>query len=384
MTQPSASDVASRVKGAVGGLFGGGAPAAAANPYQQKAGSLKDALGTIQGMMPDANSAAYQADPEQYAIDFQTWLTMFLDTSDAYQAQQQAAFGYVTLPDGSILPTGDLTPEQRAIFDQANEAKYQNALNSLGLQQANLVADRAQAGFNNQLTRIQTAMNLDDTRLRKAEGQINRQLSGMGESRDRASLIANTKLQAAPYATQGGKSSFSANDLGSLLGEFAAFSGVDPNSSLLSYQGTSMVDPEADMQRFDSLLGVGGALPDLPSLLSEGDGFGIPDVPDLGAIPQLSAPSRVDLSSLLGGAPAAAAGGSAAGKAGDLVSGLLAKLFGGGTGATGAPKAPAFSSPVEAGLTPQGIVNAQGGTWQARAGVKPPPGLSLLAMGGGR
>lgn len=378
MTQPTAKDVAAKVKGAVGGLFGGGSSAAAANPYQQKAGGLKEALGTIQGMMPDANAPGYVAEPGQYALDFQTWLQMFLDTSDAYQAMQQSAFGYVTLPDGSILPTGDLSPEQRAIFEQANEAKYQNALNALGIQQANLVADRAQAGFNNQLTRIQSAMNLDDTRLRKAEAQINRQLSGMGESRDRASLISNTKLQAAPYATQGGKTSFSANDLGSLLGEFAAFSGVDPNSSLLNYQGTSMVDPEADMQRFDSLLGVGGALPDLPSLLSEGEGFAIPDVPDLGPLPNFSL-SRVNLSGL--GAQPAPSGVDVSGKVGGLVNGLLGKLLGGGGGSSSAPAggAPSFTNPASfnpavSKLTPSAVNQ---GDWKSRLGIK-----TSLLLGG--
>lgn len=379
MTQPTGKDVVSKVAGAVGGLFGGGSSAAAANPYQQKAGGLKEALGTLQGMMPDANSPGYVADPGQYAVDFNQWLQMFLDTSDAYQAMQQSAFGYVTLPDGSILPTGDLSPEQRAIFDQANEAKYQNALNALGIQQANLVADRAQAGFNNQLSRIQSAMNLDDTRLRKAEAQISRQLSGMGESRDRASLIANTKLQAAPYATQGGKTSFSANDLGSLLGEFAAFTGVDPNSSLLNYQGTSMVDPEADMQRFDSLLGVGGALPDLPSLLSEGDGFAIPDVPDLGPLPNFSL-SRVNLSGLGASQPAANAGNAVGGKVGDLVGGLLTKLFGGSSSAApaagGAPSFanPASFNPVVSKLTPSAVNQ---GDWKSRLGIK-----TSLLLGG--
>lgn len=302
MTQPSAVDQARTAgKGILSGIFGGGGQAAPENPYRTKAADLKGALSTLGGLMPDPESPGYQADPEQYGLDFQTWLQSYLDTSDAYAAMQQGAFGYVTLPDGTMMPTGDMTPQQRQIWDAASEAKYQNTMNALGLQQANLVADRAQAGFNNQMDRIATAGRIDDTRLRKSEQDIQRSLSGKGESRSRADLVSDTKLRAAPYATSGGKTSFSGNDMGSLLGEYSRFAGIDPNSSLLNYTGTTMVDPESDMARYDELFGVGGELPGSASLLSGTEGFEIPGVPDLGAVPQLGA-SRVNLNGY--GAPA--------------------------------------------------------------------------------
>ncbi|MGE3463911.1 MAG: hypothetical protein AB7I04_18535 [Pseudomonadales bacterium] len=272
-----------------------------ADPFTKKAGDLKSALAALQGEMPDSSAPAYQADPVQFAQDFQAWLSLYLDTSDAYAAQQSAAWGYATLPDGTMVPTGELTPQQAAIWQQANDAKYSQTMQALGLQQAKLVSDQRQAGFNNQMDRIDTAMKRDDTRLRRAESDINRSISGLSESRNRADLISSAKQAAAPYATQGGKTSFSGNDLGSLISSFAGFAGVDPNSSLLNYQGVSNIDPEGDMARLDAQLGVSGKLPGLPSLLSDEGSFAIPDVPDLGGIPQLSSPAKIDISSLLGG-----------------------------------------------------------------------------------
>lgn len=293
MTQPSAAGAQQLGGSILSKIFGGGQKPAE-SPYRTKAADLKGALSTLGGLMPDPDSPGYKADPEQYGLDFQTWLQSYLDTSDAYATMQQGAFGYVTLPDGTMMPTGDMTPEQRQIWDQANEAKYQNTLSALGIQQANLQADRAQAGFNNSMDRINTATRIDDTRLRKSEQDITRALNGKGESRSRAEMIADTKLKAAPYATSNGKTSFSGNDLGSLLGEFSSFAGIDPNSSLLNYTGTSMIDPEADMGRFDEQFGVGGALPGSASLLAGSEGYEIPGVPDLGPIPNFSL-SRVNL-----------------------------------------------------------------------------------------
>jgi hypothetical protein len=317
------------------------------NPYAKKAADLKGAVATLGGMMPDADAPGYQKDPEQFAVDFQTWLSMYLDTSDAYSAMQRGKYGYVTLPDGSLMPTGDLSPEERMIFDQANEAKYQNTLSALGLQASNIAAERAQAGFNNQMDRVTQAGRIDDTRLRKSEAEVSRALGGRSESRNRAQLISEEKRAAAPYATSGGKTAFSGNDLGSLLGEFSSFAGVDPNSSLLKYTGTSMIDPEADMARFDTQMGVGGELPGLAELMAGGGDFSIPGVPDLGALPQLSA-SRVNLGSLLSQAQPAAApasgGAAAAGAAASMAESLLRKLLGNRTQAGASGATPGSSS----------------------------------------
>lgn len=297
MTQPSVLDAVKGIAGSAVRGVTGGSPAA---PVPRgKVGTLADARKALLDQMPDP--ATYGGDAVSFQDDLATWTQLLSDVNETLGQQQAAEWGYVTLPDGTVMPTGDLDPEQRAIFEQANEAKYQNSLQQLGLQQSQMIAERRQADFDNQMTRTDQSMRQDDARLRQAESKINRQLGGLDESRQRAKTVADTKLAAAPYATQGGKSSFSGNDLGGAIGEFARFAGIDPSQSLLNYQGTSMVDPESDMSRFDSLLGVGGPLEGIPDLQQ----FGIADAPDLGAVPQLSL-SRVNLGSLLQAAQPAA------------------------------------------------------------------------------
>mgnify|MGYP000863796819 FL=1 len=117
------------------------------------------------------------------------------------------------------------------------------------------------------------------------------------------------QMQAAPYATSGGKASFSAADAGGIGAAFADRLGLDPNASLLNYTGTMDIDPESLLSQFDTRLGgagpldpgrlrsqfdadlgVGGELVRPPSLLS-GEGT-LPTAPNLPAAPSLIAPQR--------------------------------------------------------------------------------------------
>lgn len=234
--------------------------------------------------MPDPGDPAYANDPEQYDIDFLVWQEMFGVAIDTARNLSEYAMGYQVLPDGTIVGLDQMDPSMRAAAEAENTNRFRAMQNALGLQQANLQDDREQATFNNEVTLVDQAMDRDDLSLRQAESKIDRALSGRQESRQRAQLVSDVKQRAAPYTTRGGKTSFSGNDLGSAVGSLAQFVGVNPDSSLLNY-GSTMLDPEGDMGRFDADMGVAGALAEIPELASLL--LGSPSAPKFGTSPGL-------------------------------------------------------------------------------------------------
>jgi len=207
--------------------------------------------------------------------------------------------GFGKLPDGTIMPTSQMSPEQLAYVTTYNNQLWGKMAQDYGLSnyemqseyatgQYNREAERAIADFNNKIASTGQKMDLDQLTMDQADQQIDRHLRGLGESRSRADLIARTQLDAAPYATAGGKTSFSGQDLGGGVSSLARMAGINPAESLLNYTGVSQVDPEGTMNRLDQQFGVGGPLPQAASLLTTA--MDVPSAPTLPELPNIAPP----------------------------------------------------------------------------------------------
>ena len=172
----------------------------------------------------------------------------------------------------------NIPPEGTAEWEQWAESLdyYQNAYaNSIAL--GDDPNERAQQEFDNELARTTRSLSYDTINLDKASLEIDRFLSGLQESRGRAGLIADAQRSAIDYGTSNGKTDFSPSDLGSAFESMAGTLGLDPNAPLLSYSGTTTLNPRQDMADYDRQFGVTGQIPGTPSLVTQpGD---IPSIP---------------------------------------------------------------------------------------------------------
>lgn len=315
-------------------------------------GVLDDYIGT----RPDPTDSQFDpTSPDysgfQYSDALLQWATGITSLSDLSASARAQSLGQVILPDGTVIPTGDLPPGYAEQFDRANRNVVNQTLNDMMLKQDEIATARKQADFENRMTQFDAAGARDQLNLRKAEDDLSRYISGLQESRNRADLIQSTKLAASPYATEGGKRSFSANDFGGALSALAGQAGIDPNAAAISYPTTINYDPLGDMSALDSVFGVTGALPGTPSL--EQNGMQIPGAPDFGAGPQLAGMEGVGsiqdlIASLTGGGgsmgniPIETAAGPWADQANSISAKVLDKLLpewlGGAPGAPPSPK----------------------------------------------
>lgn len=218
------------------------------------------------------------------------WTEQFVNASAAAQQLTEAQYGTVKLPDGTIVPTGDAPPELLAAIKTANQNAFNKLASDFQLDSYKLANDKAQAEFNNNLSVFNAKRGLDQDSLSRAEARVSRQLQGQAESRQRADMVTQNILDAAPYTTQNGKTSFSPMDIGSAATSFASRLGLDPSQSILNF-GMTTIDPEGLMNQYDANAGVGGRLTDIPdSILSMSD---IPSTPQFGAIPTGGAPQQI-------------------------------------------------------------------------------------------
>jgi len=355
------------------------------NPSVEEQASLADLIvEEVLNQRPDPNDPRYkERNADGYAVynytdEVTLWLEAVQQAATASASLKEFTQGRITMPDGTIRLLGTATPEELAVFEEANRQVYRNLLNQYGLDQYQVDKDRAQTDFQNKLDALDASLALDETRLDQATKKIDRQLAGQQESRQRAQLVSDTKRLAAPYATTAGKTSFSASDLGGSLLALAGQAGVDGRQSLLNYPALVTLDPEGDLSRFDAQGGVSGPLPGIPDLLTAG---GAPGAPQLPGAPRLLAPEAP--SSLLqlagqSGAPSPVpdAGASLLQLAAQSLAGgtrSLLDMFGGAVGSDGTA--------------------AQGGTpWQTKAlvgagqginAVRNPPAMSLAQYLGG-
>ena len=228
------------------------------------------------------------------------------------QQTRDAEKKQLRLDDGTII-----TSEMIAGADPVTRQQYQQELDSrtrksdeeaydwlnkyaldsyaLGRTATNDANANSNNDYRNRIEAVRQRLDLDEITIDQASKEVSRMLSGMGESRARADLETETALKAAPFATVGGKTSFTGQDLGPAISGLAGIGGVqNPNTTpLIQFPGTQRIDVAGLMAQRDAELGVTGALPEIPKItVPAGD---IPAPPTFAAgpaVPTLQMPAR--------------------------------------------------------------------------------------------
>lgn len=288
----------------------------AAAMYDQQAAALMDKIKNLSVNSPEVVAAAKAAGISPSVALGQvrdTLLTTMSGYTSSAAALRDYSSGIYTTPDGHIIPLTALPKETLDAINANNQRQWEKDTNTWALDVYKTQSDSAIAAFNAKLGAINASLGYDTNAVARANADINRTLGGLGESRARASFIADFKAKMAPWQTAPGKSSFSANDLG--FSFLAKMIGMDPSQAMLNYTGTETVDPAALMSTFDQQLGVTGELPRIPAGITNPDdllslGLNLPPVPSL-ASPSRPAlvtnPARVAVGAGASAAPGAGA-----------------------------------------------------------------------------
>ena len=192
--------------------------------------------------------------------------------------------GTIELGDGTLITSEMLNSSDPAVAAQAraefeNRSRevfngYNKLMNETGLAQyevdlnaATFENDRRAKEFNSAVDSVQAGLDWDKTNISRTADVINRELSGMQESRARADLATEALLKAAPWATTPGKTSFTGEDFGGGVSALVRQAGGNPGVPLINFPTTVNIDPAALMAQGDAALGVGqGPLPGVPEL----------------------------------------------------------------------------------------------------------------------
>lgn len=201
------------------------------------------------------------------------------------QAQKVGA-GTIEMDDGTVITQDMINSSDPYVAAQAKTAfenrsrelfnSYNDLMNETGLNQFTVDLQGSQAEndkrykeFSSKLDTFTASTDYDKLNLSRAADAINRELSGMQESRQRADLQTQAMLAAAPMAT-GGKTSFTGNDLGAASTTLARQAGIGGDIPLVNFPTSVQIDPASLMQQGDAALGVGqGPLPQVPGLISD-------------------------------------------------------------------------------------------------------------------
>jgi hypothetical protein len=269
----------------------------------QSGGSKTQAerLGDLRNrVLEAADLVANAKTPEERA----TAETRLYTLSGVYKQVADLADGQVTLKDGTIITSAMLNNAdpavaaqyQQAFADRATAIENENAavMNAYNMEGYNAasksVADQnstAISQYNAQIANIRERLSRDEIDITRASTEINRALQGLQESRSRTELETKTQLEAAPWATSGGKTEFTPRDIGQTAINSAIRRGVSPDAPTLRFPGTITLDPSAGMARRDAELGVTGALPTVPGLTVQAS--------DIPSAPQLTNPGSIQL-----------------------------------------------------------------------------------------
>lgn len=192
--------------------------------------------------------------------------------------------GTIEMSDGTLITQDMLNSSDPAVAAQAraefeNRSRevfngYNQLMNETGLSQftVDLQAtaaenDRRYKEFQSSLDAFDAGLDWDKTNIGRTADVINRELSGMQESRARADLTTEALLKAAPWATQPGKTDFTGADFGGGVSALVRQAGGDPGVPLIKFPTTVNIDPAALMAQGDAALGVGQSpLPQVPEL----------------------------------------------------------------------------------------------------------------------
>lgn len=229
------------------------------------------------------------ADGLTFSDAMSAWVDSVGSAAQTASQLQQSKIGMATLPNGQVIPYGQLTPDQKAAVDASNQQAYRTLINQYRTDAYKMSVDNIQTNFQNRLSLLNSQIAIDDIPAKRADAEVTRMLNGLAEARQRAGMITDAQLKAQPYATSPGKTSFSGNDLGAAIMALARQAGIsDPNASLINYPTTLTIDPAANMAAQDQALGVTGQLPHIPqSSIGMGD---IPAAPSLPSPPSLLEP----------------------------------------------------------------------------------------------
>lgn len=300
--------------GAVGAT---GAPVKPAPPAPNPVEVHGSILDAITQMRPNPTDPTYKADggAQAYTQDIQTWAKALGEAVQTQEALDNQHLGIVKLPNGQLFFKGDLsklTPQEQQqiipLFEQQSidaQNAYTDSLNKYGLSQfntANAAAttnnEAASKTFQGKLDVLDRNLALGKVDQDTALKEIDRQLTGMTESRTRAKFVDDALTAADPLATSGGKTSFSGADLGAGVAGLSRAAGIPDGMPLLSFTGTRTVDPQGQLNWQDQQLGVTGQLPKVPHYVQLPSDFAvrpsdIPAAPQYAgapAVPTLRAP----------------------------------------------------------------------------------------------
>jgi len=244
---------------------------------------LKTPINPSDYRKPDGSfdTAAYGAAMSDYNLTL-------TDALESQRQAQQLQIGIIEVPDGNggtvILDVHDPAVErdpqlaaQMATYfanqDRDLQNKWTMTLHELELDDyagavaaTNLANSNASRAFQDALGLVHERLALGQADQETAVKEIERQLSGMQESRARASEAETQLSAAAGWASPMGKTAFSAGDLGAGVAGLARFGGLDASAPLLQFSGTRTTDPLGMMAQQDAQLGVTGQLAKIPGL----------------------------------------------------------------------------------------------------------------------
>ncbi len=297
---PSIRDYANSVIGmafgsgagsAGGGLAGGGlsggdmtqpsadqpTPGGGTQNWDGAASQLQDALTELIANKPSRAdyTDAHGFDSASYQAALGNWATSYQKLASAAKSLKEQSLGLTTLPDGTVIAVGDLSPEQRSQVETANANIYGDILNKFGLSQFNLLSgankDRnatASADFQNKLAGYDAGLNFDTHSLASATAGLNRWLNAQTVAEKDASNIAAAQQQVGKWGTSNGKADFSGGDLGAGVSTLMRQGGMDPSQSILRFPGVQTLDPVGDRLRSLAAMGVSNAPPLIPAMRS--------------------------------------------------------------------------------------------------------------------
>lgn len=254
--------------------------------------------------------------------------------------------GLYRIDENTVIPQAQLdamAPGERAQVEAIaaqQKAKTDNEwiaiANKFGLDKFDLERDRlkdinsnASQDFQNSLAEAAQGLGYDTFDLNQAVHNVERSISGLGESRSRAKYVTDTQSALAPYST-GGRTQVTTTDIGASP-RTAALAGYPDGGVIDRYPVTTTIDPASTLSAYDAGLGVDGPLPTLPTR-TENRRSTRPSLldPSLLNPPTLTPP-------VIPGAPGAAPAGSAAMQPADVLPSAYYGPYWQGDQAEGAP-----------------------------------------------
>lgn len=270
--------------------------------YSSMAGQGRDILQNIAATKPDPSDFLPQRTADGTVLDpggtaspayqsaLANWQKNYLDALKTVQSLQNASMGVAQLPDGSVVPIGDLTPEQADAINTSNLNNYTSLLNKYGLDSYSLIGDyvsgnnsNAVTDFNNKISALNAKMGIDSANLSSATADLSRWLDAQDVAENDQAAIAKAQQQVQQYGTTNGKTSFTGADLGGGVQALAAQANVAAGTPVIQYPGVETLNPVQDRLNSLAAMGISNTPPPIPyPTVTAAD---IPPVPGLSNLP---------------------------------------------------------------------------------------------------